>query len=223
MGVVLPPNSIRCCPPTPRPSTQAAHQFLFMACPESSCSCFSRLVGFFGYLLGLGNCASNGSLSSSELSSVLRGQCSATLVSRLLRIVHMLVSVDFTSVLNWKLKMFSSMFSGMSCFLPYQFTNLSMPPSNRTPVRFELSIKCFSSSSGTNASRPASLISRHVVFPLLDLRWKFQMRAPSKRMIVLKSFVSFHLSSDHNVSAVFAMPPTGSSASWRQCHVPHNS
>ena len=37
------------------------------------------------------------------------------------------------------------------------------------------------------------------------------------------SFVAFLLSSDQNVSAVFAMPPMGSSEKWRQCHFPHNS
>ena len=34
----------RSCPPTPRPSRQAAHQLQETACPESSCSCFSLLV-----------------------------------------------------------------------------------------------------------------------------------------------------------------------------------
>ena len=57
----------------------------------------------------------------------------------------------------------------------------------------ELSIKCFSSSSSTYASRPAGLISssnlsfnffliaRHTRFPSVDLRLKFQKRAPSRR------------------------------------------
>ena len=52
MGVVLSRSSssnrsIRWCPLTLPPSTQAAHQILHTACPESSCSCFSLLVGFF--------------------------------------------------------------------------------------------------------------------------------------------------------------------------------
>ena len=37
-------SSIRCCPPTPRPSTQAAHQLLWTAFHESSCSCFSLRI-----------------------------------------------------------------------------------------------------------------------------------------------------------------------------------
>ena len=70
IGVVLSFSSssnslIQCCPPTPRPSTQAAHQLLQTACPESSCSCFPLLVGFFGFILTLGISASKGSSSSS--------------------------------------------------------------------------------------------------------------------------------------------------------------
>ena len=42
-------------PQTLRPSTQAAHQFLYTACPESSRSCFSRVVGFFGSFIALGD------------------------------------------------------------------------------------------------------------------------------------------------------------------------
>ena len=45
--------------------TQAAHQLLWTACPESSCSCFSLLLGFFGFILTLGISASKGSSSSS--------------------------------------------------------------------------------------------------------------------------------------------------------------
>ena len=107
-------GSIRCCPPTPRPSTQAAHQLLHTVCPESSCSCFSRLVGSLGFILALGTSASNGSPSSSfpfghlhvtlqlvhclhliGATSVFRvsvgltsAHCCAILVSRLLRSVH---------------------------------------------------------------------------------------------------------------------------------------
>ena len=56
---------IRCCPPTPQPSTQAAHQLQKTACPQSSCFCFCLLVGFFGFILTLGISASKGSSSSS--------------------------------------------------------------------------------------------------------------------------------------------------------------
>ena len=52
------------------PSTQAAHQLLLTACPESSCSCFSLLVGFFGFILALGVSASQGSSSSSILHEI---------------------------------------------------------------------------------------------------------------------------------------------------------
>ena len=58
-------SSIRCCHLTPRPSTHAAHQLLQTACPESSCSCFSLLVGFFGFILTLEISASKGSSTSS--------------------------------------------------------------------------------------------------------------------------------------------------------------
>ena len=37
------------------------------ACPESSCSCFGRRVGFLGFILALGTSASNGSSSSSSV------------------------------------------------------------------------------------------------------------------------------------------------------------
>ena len=57
-------SSIRCCPPTPRPSTQAAHPSR-QDVLESSCSCFSLLVGFFGFILTLGIFDSRGSSSSS--------------------------------------------------------------------------------------------------------------------------------------------------------------
>ena len=63
-----------------------------------------------------------------EFSLDLRAHCSTILVSWLLRFfVHniVLVSVDFTSLLKKKLKMLSSMLTGMSCFLPWQLTNLS--------------------------------------------------------------------------------------------------
>ena len=69
-------SSIRCCPPTPRPSTQAAHQLLQTACPESSCSCFSLLVGFFA--------ASKGSSSSSfPISTSARDSLTGTMSSRM--------------------------------------------------------------------------------------------------------------------------------------------
>ena len=58
-------NSVRCCPPTPRPSTQATHQLLKTTCPESSCSVFYLLLGFFGFILTLGMSASKNSSSSS--------------------------------------------------------------------------------------------------------------------------------------------------------------
>ena len=51
-------GSIRC---SPRPSTQTAHQLVWTACIESSCSCFSLLVGFFEFILTLGISASKGS------------------------------------------------------------------------------------------------------------------------------------------------------------------
>ena len=59
--------------------------------------------------------------------------------------------------------------------------------------RFELRIRCFSSSSGTNDSRPANLISssnlsfhlllvaRHVGLPAFDPRLEFQKKPPSTR------------------------------------------
>ena len=58
-------SSIRCCPPTPRPSTEATHQLLQTACAESSCSCFSLLIGFCGFIPTLGISASKGSSTSS--------------------------------------------------------------------------------------------------------------------------------------------------------------
>ena len=105
-------SSIRCCPPTPGPWTQAAHQLSANSnnpgCPESSCSCFSRLVEFLGFILALKTSASTSSSSSSFPISTFPValqlvQChhqldpdpsftSALLchilVSRLLRIVH---------------------------------------------------------------------------------------------------------------------------------------
>ena len=48
-------NSIRCCPPTLRPSTPAAHQLLQSACQESSCAYFSRLVR----IIGIRSCSLN--------------------------------------------------------------------------------------------------------------------------------------------------------------------
>ena len=73
------------------------------------------------------------------------------------------------------------------------YVTISRPASPSVRKRFELSTKCFSSSSGTNASRPASLFSssslsfnfflyvRHVGFSSFDPRLNFQKRAPSKR------------------------------------------
>ena len=44
-------SSIRCCPPTPRPSTQAGYRLLSTASQESSCSRFSRLAGSLDSIL----------------------------------------------------------------------------------------------------------------------------------------------------------------------------
>ena len=81
----------------------------------------------------------------------------------------------------------------------------------------------------TNASRPASFISSSKVsfdffhcatrrIPIVRSRMKCQKRAPSRRhdrsqQVSCCRIVTF--------SAVFAMPPTGSSAIWRQCRSPH--
>ena len=45
-------------------TVDATHQLLQTTCPESSCSCFSRHVGFLGFNLALGTLASNVSSSS---------------------------------------------------------------------------------------------------------------------------------------------------------------
>ena len=77
--------------------------------------------------------------------------------------------------------------------LPSKKVTISRRASSNVRKRFEPSIKCFSSSSDTNASRPASLISsstlvlqlfltaRHAGFPSFDHRLKFRKRTPSRR------------------------------------------
>ena len=113
--------------------------------PESSCSCFSLLVGFFAFILSLEfllprvahlrfssrhlhEILSIGPMSSPfgptsrfSVSLDLRAHCSANDQHR----SHMLVSVDFTSLFEWKLKMLFSYWTGMSSFFPCQFTNFS--------------------------------------------------------------------------------------------------
>ena len=86
----------------------------------------------------------------------------------------------------------------------------------------------FSSSSGTNAPRPKSLISSskeslrlflvasNAGFPSLDTTLKLNERASCKRNDRAKQL-------PHAVSAVVAKLPTGSSASWRQCRWPRSS
>ena len=64
----IPQFKTRCCP-IPRPSTQAVQQPQSTACPKSSCSCFSRLLGFLCVSRALGTSASKGSSSSSFLIS----------------------------------------------------------------------------------------------------------------------------------------------------------
>ena len=76
------------------------------------------------------------------------------------------------------------------------YVTISMHACSNVRKRFELSIKCFSTSSTTNASRPARLISssafnffaQHVGFPSFDPRLKFQ-HLP--REIIFRS--KFHL------------------------------
>ena len=57
---------------------------------------------------------------------------------------------------------------------------------------------------------------------------QYQLEKPTESTVQEKwscaaSFVFFRLSLDQTVSAVFAWLLTGCSASWRQCHSPHNS
>ena len=127
-------SSIRCCPPTIRPSTQAAHRLLWTASPQ--------LVGFFGFILTLGISASKGS-SSSSLSistsardsptgsrsppigapsrfrvfvgtyehSALPSQfpdCRIFLAKQCSASFILLISADVTSRFSWKLKMLFS-------------------------------------------------------------------------------------------------------------------
>ena len=65
------------------------------------------------------------------------------------------------------------------------YVTISRRASSKVRKRFEQRIRCFSSSSGTNDSRPASfqllLVARHVGFPAFCPRLKFQKRAPSRR------------------------------------------
>ena len=115
------------------------------------------------------------------------------------------------------------------------YVTISRRASSNVHTRFELRITCFSSSSGTNTSAPAKLISssnlsfnlfltaRNVRFPSFDPCLQFQKRAPSRRNDRSQQVSFPSTSSDHIVSAVFAMPRGCSSASWRQCHLPHNS
>ena len=68
------------------------------------------------------------------------------------------------------------------------YVTISRRASSSVRKRLELSIKCFSSSSGTNASGPASMFSSSslsfftfdVGFPSFDPRLNFQKTAPSK-------------------------------------------
>ena len=93
-------SSIRCCPPTPRPSTQAAHQLLKTACPESSCSCYSLLVGFFGFILTLEISASKGSSSSSfPMSTPARDSSTGSMSSPIGATSRFRVFVGLTSAL----------------------------------------------------------------------------------------------------------------------------
>ena len=78
------------------------------------------------------------------------------------------------------------------------YLTTSIRASSNVRKRFELKIRCFSGSSGTNDSRPASLISssnfvlhlflvaRHVGLPASDHRYEFQKRALSKRDIIVR-------------------------------------
>ena len=93
----------------------------------------------------------------------------------------------------------------------------------------------FCNSSRSHASRPACLTSssnlsfncshtatRRIPIVRRSREIPEEITFQEKRSFST-SFVSFHLSSDRNVSAVSAMPPTGSSASWQQRHLPHSS
>ena len=107
-------NSIRCCRTIPRPSTQAVHQLLRTARPQSSWYCFSLLADSWGSIvpwelmpkeLALPRCSSrhlhvalqlarcHHQMASDHCSVFpldLRARCSATLVSRLLSVVHII-------------------------------------------------------------------------------------------------------------------------------------
>ena len=63
------------------------------------------------------------------------------------------------------------------------------------------------------------LVAQDVRFPSFDPCLEFQQGAPSRRNGLCEASSAFLLlSSGRTISAVFSVPPTGSSTSWRQCH-----
>ena len=93
--------------------------------------------------------------------------------------------------------------------------NFASRASSKVRKRFEWSLRCFSSSSGTNQCLQTSkpdliaklvlqllLVARLVGLPAFDSRLELQKRAPSRKNDrAQKCFVSFLVSSDHIASA----------------------